>query len=131
MPFICLHLSLEVTLVLDFCIAELKDFPLFLSHMLPMFISITLTSTLQLVALMCSLTLISIELSLDFTKTFDFCVAESKAITSFLCNLLPIFISIALTSPLDFIALMNSMALVCIHFSLEVTLTLAFCVAER
>ena len=94
-----------------------------------MFVSITLTITLQLVAIMCSLTLISIDFSLDVTKTLSFCIAESKAIPSFLRNLLPIFISIALASPLELIVLMNYMALVCIHVSLEVTLTLAFCVA--
>ena len=110
MPFICPHLRLEVTLTLALCIAEFKAFPLFFSHLFPMFISITLTSTFQLVARMCSLTLISIDLSLDVTKTFAFCITESKAITYFLCNLLPIFISIALASPLEFIALMNSMA---------------------
>ena len=96
-----------------------------------MFISITLTSTLQLVALVCSLKIISIDFSLDVTKTLAFCIAERKSIPLFLCNRLPIFISIALASPLEFIALMNYMALVCINFSLEVTLTLAFCVAER
>ena len=96
-----------------------------------MFISITLTSTLQLVALLCSLTLISIDLILDVMKTLAFYVAESKAIPLLLHNLLPIFISIALARPLEFVALMKSMTLVCIHFSLEVTLTLAFCVAER
>ena len=96
-----------------------------------MFISITLTSTLQLVALICSLPIISIDFSLDITETLAFCIVESKAITSLLRNLLPIFINIALAIPLEFIALMNYMSLICIHFSLEVTLTLAFCVAER
>ena len=100
------HLSLEIPDALGFSISKSQAVPPLLRHQHPVFIGISLTSPLELVAFVLFVMLVSFHLSLEIPDAPGFSISKSQAVPPLLRHQLPVFIGISLAGPLELVAFM-------------------------
>jgi len=118
MVLICFHLTLEIANALALSIPKCKAVSSFLIHLLPVAISITFTSPLQLIALVLILLGGRFHLILHISDASAFRISKGKTVSSLLRHLLLVVVGIAFTFPLQLIAFL----LVTVFVNFQLTL---------
>ena len=106
MMLVSFHLSLEIPDALGFSISKSQAVPPLLRHQLPVFIGISLTSPLKLVAFSFLLLSDRVLMVPEISDALGFGIPKCEAVPPLLRHQLPVFIGISLTGPLELVAFM-------------------------